>query len=88
MVAILFIIIIALAGLGKVVVTALGGDEVHYPAGSALIVPGGSPKLKAVEGQAHIYEVPPGTTLVFDPGGPATKYGLLEDAFDLRTARS
>src|ERR1700744_1090476 len=30
-IAILFIIIIALAGLGKVVVNALGGDEVKYP---------------------------------------------------------
>src|SRR6266568_3823481 len=31
MVAILFIIVIALAGLGKVVVNALGGEEVRYP---------------------------------------------------------
>src|SRR5438046_6127234 len=30
--AILFIIVLALAGLGKVVVKALGGDEVKYPA--------------------------------------------------------
>src|SRR3954470_13410064 len=35
-IAILFIIIIALAGLGKVVVKALGGEEVKYPAGSVL----------------------------------------------------
>src|SRR5947209_7868263 len=33
-VAILFIIVIALAGLGKVVVKALGGENVKYPAGS------------------------------------------------------
>src|SRR5436190_19870106 len=38
MLAILFIIIIALAGLGKVVVKALGGEQVKYPAGSAFIV--------------------------------------------------
>src|SRR3954452_14157599 len=36
MTAILFIIVIALAGLGKVVVRALGGEEVKYPAGSVL----------------------------------------------------
>src|SRR5438477_1818007 len=36
MIAILFIIVIALAGLGKVVVKALGGEEVRYPAGSVL----------------------------------------------------
>src|SRR3954463_4042536 len=36
--AILFIIVIALAGLGKVVVKALGGEEVTYPPGSKLVV--------------------------------------------------
>src|SRR3954470_23323547 len=35
-VAILFIVVIAIAGLGKVVVKALGGEEVKYPAGSVL----------------------------------------------------
>src|SRR5256714_8822869 len=39
MLAILFIIVIALAGLGKVVVKALGGEDVKYPAGSVLIMP-------------------------------------------------
>src|SRR3954463_16586785 len=38
MIAILFIIVIALAGLGKVVVKALGGEEVKYPPGSKLVV--------------------------------------------------
>jgi carbon starvation protein len=36
-VAILFIIVIALAGLGKVVVKALGGEEVKYPANGVLV---------------------------------------------------
>ena len=36
--AILFIIVIALAGLGKVVVKALGGEEVVYPPGSTLVL--------------------------------------------------
>lgn len=35
-IAILFIIVIALAGLGKVVVKALGGEEVRYPADARL----------------------------------------------------
>src|SRR5215813_13573071 len=39
MVAILFILIIALAGLGKVVVKALGGEMVQYPEGSVLFLP-------------------------------------------------
>src|SRR6187399_545986 len=38
-IAILFILVIALAGLGKVVVKALGGEEVAYPAGSKLVMP-------------------------------------------------
>src|SRR5437588_9722805 len=42
-VAILFIIIIALAGLGKVVVNALGGDRVAYPPDAGLILPSGAP---------------------------------------------
>src|SRR3954466_12374957 len=41
MIAILFIVVIALAGLGKVVVKALGGETVKYPAGSAIILPEG-----------------------------------------------
>src|SRR4051812_31710739 len=36
-VAILFILIIALAGLGKVVVKALGGEEVKFPAGAQIV---------------------------------------------------
>src|SRR5215208_5586639 len=38
MIAILFIIVIALAGLGKVVVKALGGESVKYPDGSSLVL--------------------------------------------------
>src|SRR5438034_1519427 len=38
-IAILFIIVIALAGLGKVVVKALGGETVKYPADSYLLFP-------------------------------------------------
>src|SRR5213083_1220614 len=37
--AILFIIVVALAGLGKVVVKALGGEAVRFPPGSELVLP-------------------------------------------------
>src|SRR5215470_6069736 len=37
--AILFIVVIALAGLGFVVVKALGGDEVQFPKGTQIILP-------------------------------------------------
>src|SRR2546421_3799992 len=39
--AILFIVVIALAGLGFVVVKALGGEEVKLPKGMEIIVPNG-----------------------------------------------
>src|SRR5882757_4153876 len=38
--AILFIVVIALAGLGFVVVKALGGEEVNLPKGMQIILPG------------------------------------------------
>src|SRR5579871_1440390 len=51
-IAILFIIIIALAGLGKVVVMALGGDRVVYPANSRLVLPPNSAQPEI--GRAHV----------------------------------
>ena len=64
-IAILFIIIIALAGLGKVVVNALGGDKVKYPAGSTLILPAGAQSRPNPDGT---WQIPGGTTLRW-PGG-------------------
>src|SRR5882672_10178584 len=46
-VSILLIIVVALAGLGKVVVKALGGEEVKYPSASVLIFPTEVPKSHA-----------------------------------------
>src|ERR1700752_1182321 len=44
--AILFIVVIALAGLGFVVVKALGGDEVRLAEGTRIVLPAGEkPKL-------------------------------------------
>src|ERR1700716_745165 len=54
-VAILFIIIIALAGLGKVVVKALGGEAVKYPADSQLVLPDGTTELAPVAGKPGVY---------------------------------
>src|SRR5258706_8136014 len=63
-IAILFIIVIALAGLGKVVVKALGGEEVKYPADSILLFDhnGLAPDRDA----RGIYIIPPGTALVWN----------------------
>jgi carbon starvation protein len=66
-IAILFILIIALAGLGKVVVRALGGENVKYPAGSALVLPDGTAAQEGgyVPGD---YQIPAGTRLLWRGG--------------------
>jgi carbon starvation protein len=70
--AILFIIIIALAGLGKVVVKALGGEASPLPAG--WIVPAAG---QSVSGGI----VPPGSTLVWNKG---KNQQLLAESFRIR----
>jgi carbon starvation protein len=78
--AILFIIVIALAGLGKVVVKALGGEEVVYPAGSTLVL---AKDAKVETGsRANISSVPPGTTLSWNDGKSSM---LINEKFDLKS---
>ena len=63
--AILFIIVIALAGLGRVVVEALGGRPYKLPAGVALELPAGHDAPAAA---GRIYTIPAGSTLVYNRG--------------------
>ncbi|HEY7117866.1 MAG TPA: carbon starvation CstA family protein, partial [Tepidisphaeraceae bacterium] len=63
MTAILFIIVIALAGLGKVVVNALGGEAVKYPADSQLVVT--DPIQSSAPGR---YLIPANSKLVWNGG--------------------
>jgi carbon starvation protein len=66
--AILFIIVIALAGLGFVVVKALGGEEAKLPAGTRVELPAGDTALPAADG---VTRFPPGCKVVYPPaGGP------------------
>jgi carbon starvation protein len=68
-IAILYIVIIALAGLGIVVVKALGGEEVPMKAGTALVYPEPAEISYLVTADGpRIYHVPPGTTYRFGPG--------------------
>jgi carbon starvation protein len=65
-IAILFILIIALAGLGKVVVRALGGEQVKYPPGSTLILPPGTAvETGLIRGD---YQIPAGAKLTCPAG--------------------
>ena len=61
--AILYIIVIALAGLGIVVVKALGGEEVKMKAGTQIVMPADNNQInKTIQpGVAKIYEIPPGS---------------------------
>jgi carbon starvation protein len=61
MIAILFILVIALAGLGKVVVKALGGEQIKYPQGSVLVLPDGVADLMPTANGT--YHIPPGSSI-------------------------
>jgi carbon starvation protein len=71
--AILFIVIIALAGLGVVVVKALGGEEVALAKGVRITLP---PRAAALGEEIfpappyRIYDFPPGCTLRYTPTDP------------------
>jgi carbon starvation protein len=64
--AILFIVVIALAGLGVVVVKALGGEEAKLPAGMRITLPSNT-----VLQQDHgIHKFPGGCTIRYTPDEP------------------
>jgi len=67
-VAILYVIIIALAGLGIVVVKALGGERVAMKAGTTLVFPPGAGVLKETDGSSCVYEIPPETRYRYGKG--------------------
>ena len=68
--AILYIIVITLAGLGIVVVKALGGEEVKMKAGTQIVMPADNNQInKTIQpGVAKIYEIPPGSRYQYAPG--------------------
>src|SRR4051812_9139857 len=88
-IAILFIIVIALAGLGKGVGKALGGDAVKYPADSRLIFPIPSypvemlkrPEPIASGDGRFLYEIPETTRLRWG----ANQSLVFNDGFTLST---
>jgi carbon starvation protein len=69
MIAILCIVIVALAGLGKAVVQALAGDEIRLPAHSALAVAQRSVMtMERGSDGSYVYQVPAGTGLLYSTG--------------------
>ncbi len=73
-VAILFIVIIALAGLGFVVVKALGGEEVKLPSGMTITVPAGTRywEWQSTDGNVR-YVFSPGCTARYSISSSPTK---------------
>src|SRR5260370_38472064 len=73
--AILFIVVIALAGLGFVVVKALGGDEVKLAQGTRIVLPAGkTPEAvtaKSTEARS-VYRFPEGCQIPYTPGEQPT----------------
>ena len=65
--AILFIVIIALAGLGVVVVKALGGEEVALPEGTKIKVPDFDHPFASDPQEPGLYHIPPGAQVLY-PG--------------------
>src|SRR6266852_1805805 len=65
--AILFIVVIALAGLGFVVVKALGRDEIRLPAGTRVTLPKDAAAAPA-EAEADVWHFPGACTLHYPTG--------------------
>ena len=59
-IAILFIVIIALAGLGIIVVKALGGEEAKLPEGTVVVVPAGTEITAKEDGNRSLVTFPAG----------------------------
>jgi len=73
--AILFIVVIALAGLGFVVVKALGGDEVRLAEGTRIVLPAGEPAQidsRQSSERASVYLFPGGCDVHYTSDAPAT----------------
>src|SRR5581483_6012048 len=72
--AILFIVVIALAGLGYVVVKALGGDEVLLAKDTRITLPAGAPLPKPDLDSVgrRVYQFPGGCKVQYPSGGPQT----------------
>src|SRR5262249_8318275 len=68
--AILFIVIIALAGLGFVVVKALGGDEVLFAEGTQIRLPDAAARAERVSD--HVYRFPGDCQVHYQSGGAVT----------------
>jgi carbon starvation protein len=69
-VGILFVLVIALAGLGKVVTKALGGETIRYPEKTRFVSE--TAFIGMTDPSKTVYRVPVGTTIVYPNGSQET----------------
>jgi len=72
-IAILFVVVIALSGLGVVVVKALGGEEIKLATGTVLRAPEGSAIEFADDAKAKIARMPAGAEITYGNGAKVTR---------------
>lgn len=72
-IAILFVVVIALSGLGVVVVKALGGEEIKLAAGTMLSAPEGSAIEFSDSSNSKLARVPPGAEITYAGGAKVTR---------------
>jgi carbon starvation protein len=83
-IAILFVVIIALSGLGVVVVKALGGEEIKLAAGTTFHLPSGSEPTLRSDAARHYATLPPGTRITYGNGSELVR----GEAFTISKARA
>jgi carbon starvation protein len=67
-ITILFVVIVALAGLGIVVVKALGGDQIQFPPDAVVILPPNSSLETSSDGTTDFGKVPAGAIVKYADG--------------------
>jgi len=76
-IAILFIIVNALAGLGLVVVKALGGEELKFPPGSSIVTQKSPERISD-----HLWKIPGPVKIVYGKSGESLS---VQEDFDLES---
>ncbi len=72
--SILFIVVIALSGLGVVVVKALGGEEIKMPPSTVIAIPAGTEfATKEIDAKNVVVEVPAGAELQYTGGAKVSR---------------
>ncbi len=72
-ITILFVVIVALSGLGLVVVKALGGEEIKLPAGTVLEARDGESIARETTDAGSLAWIPPGTKVTYPNGASVTR---------------